>query len=148
MNVANTLPRATFSHDPPSPNPRDAVTLTSTSIDPDGSISAIAWDTDNDGAFDDGTTAKVTKTFLTSGNQTVRLRVTDNDGGQAIGSQTIVIGNRPPTAAFDYRPAAPLAGQLVTLFSTSDDPDKNIETDRLGPERGRRLRDVRQQRRP
>jgi PKD repeat protein len=128
VNVANTLPRATFAHDPPSPNPRDAVTLTSTSIDPDGSISAIAWDTDNDGAFDDGTTAKVTKTFLTSGNQTVRLRVTDNDGGQAIGSQTIVIGNRPPAAAFDYRPAAPVAGQLVTLFSTSDDPDKNIET--------------------
>jgi len=102
--------------------------MTSTSLDPDGSITKIEWDTDNDGAFDDGTTAKVTKTFLTSGNQTVRLRVTDNDGGQAIGSQTIVIGNRPPAAAFDYRPAAPVAGQLVTLFSTSDDPDKNIET--------------------
>ncbi len=128
VNVANTLPLATFAHDPASPNPRDAVTLTSTSIDPDGSIATIEWDTDNDGAFDDGTTAKVTKTFLTSGNQTVRLRVTDNDGGQAIGSQTIVIGNRPPTAGFDYRPAAPVAGQLVTLFSTSDDPDKNIES--------------------
>ena len=57
----------------------------------------------------------------------MRLRVTDNNGGQAIGSQTIVIGNRPPTASFDFRPAAPVAGQLVTLFSTSDDPDKNIE---------------------
>ena len=41
--------------------------------------------------------------------------------------QTIVIGNRPPTASFDFRPAAPLAGQLVTFFSTADDPDKNIE---------------------
>ena len=38
-----------------------------------------------------------------------------------------MIGNRPPTASFDFRPAAPVAGQLVTLFSTSDDPDKNIE---------------------
>jgi PKD repeat protein len=128
VNVANTLPRATFSHDPPSPNPREAVTLSSTSLDPDGSITAFAWDTDNDGAFDDGTSAKVTKTFLTSGNQTVRLRVTDNDGGQAIGSQTIVIGNRPPTASFEYRPAAPVSGQLVTMFSTASDPDANIES--------------------
>ena len=105
-----------------------SITLTSTSVDPDGSIAGIAWDTDNDGAFDDGTTAKVTKSFLTTGNQTVRMQVTDNDGGQAIGSQTIMIGNRPPTASFDFRPAAPLAGQLVTFFSTSDDPDKNIES--------------------
>ncbi len=130
VNVANTPPRATFSHDPPSPNPRDVVTLTSTSVDPepDGGITKVEWDTDNDGAFDDGTTAKVTKTFLTSGNQTVRLRVTDVDGGQTVGSQTIVVGNRPPAASFDFRPASPLAGQLVTFFSTSDDPDKNIET--------------------
>ena len=128
VSVANTLPRATFAHDPPSPNPRDVVTMTSTSLDPDGSITKIEWDTDNDGAFDDGVGQKATKTFLTSGNQTVRLRVTDDDGGQTIGSQTIVVGNRPPSAAFDYRPSAPIAGQLVTMFSTSDDPDKNIET--------------------
>ncbi len=128
VNVANTLPRATFAHDPPSPNPRDVVTMTSTSLDPDGSVTKVEWDTDNDGAFDDGVGQKVTKTFLTSGNQTVRLRVTDDDGGQSIGSQTIVVGNRPPTASFDFRPAAPVAGQLVTMFSTSDDPDKNIES--------------------
>ncbi len=127
VSVANTLPRATFTHDPASPNPRAAVTLSSTSTDPDGSITGVEWDTDNDGTFDDGTAAKVTKTFPTSGNQTVRIRVTDDDGGQAIGSQTIVIGNRPPTASFDFRPAAPVAGQLVTFFSTADDPDKNIE---------------------
>jgi PKD repeat protein len=127
VNVANTLPRATFAYDPASPNPRDVVTLTSTSLDPDGSITKIEWDTDNDGAFDDGTTAKVTKAFTTPGNQTVRMRVTDDDDGQVIGSQTIVIGNRPPTASFDFRPAAPTAGQLVTFFSTADDPDKNIE---------------------
>jgi PKD repeat protein len=102
--------------------------MTSTSTDLDGTISKIEWDTDNDGAFDDGTGQKVTKTFLTSGNQTVRLRVTDDNGGQSIGSQTIVVGNRPPAASFDFRPAAPVAGQLVTMFSTSDDPDKNIES--------------------
>jgi PKD repeat protein len=127
--VANTLPRATFTFGPDAPNPRELVTLTSTSVDPDDPTRppAVEWDLDNDGAFDDGTGTKVTKAFPTSGNQTVRLRATDIDGGEAIGSQTIVIGNRPPTASFDFRPAAPVAGQLVTLFSTSDDPDKNIE---------------------
>ena len=127
VTVANSLPLATFAYDPVSPNPRDVVTLTSTSVDPDGSITKIEWDTDNDGAFDDGTGSKVTKAFLTPGNHTVRIQVTDDNLGTDTGEQSIVIGNRPPTASFDFRPAAPLAGQLVTFFSTADDPDKNIE---------------------
>jgi hypothetical protein len=127
VNVANTLPRATFSWDPGSPNPRDPVTLMSTALDPDGSITKIEWDTDSDGAFDDGTGPKITKSFATSGNQVVLMRVTDDDNESAIGSNTITIGNRPPTASFDFRPATPFAGQLVTFFSTADDPDKNIE---------------------
>jgi hypothetical protein len=65
--------------------------------------------------------------FTTSGNKTVRMRTTDNDGAQQVGSQTIVIGNRPPVASFDFRPGTPIAEQQVTFFSTSDDPDKNVE---------------------
>jgi PKD repeat protein len=128
VNVSNRLPVASFSHAPGSPNPRERVVMTSTSTDLDGTISQIEWDTDNDGAFDDGTGLSAERTFTTSGIKTVRLRVTDNNGGQAIGSQTIVVGNRAPVASFDYRPAAPIADQQVTFFSTSDDPDKNIET--------------------
>jgi PKD repeat protein len=128
VTVSNRLPIASFSHAPGSPNPRERVVMTSTSTDLDGTISKIEWDTDNDGAFDDGTGMSASRTFTTSGIQTVRLRVTDNDGGESIGSQTIVVGNRAPTAAFDYRPAAPIADQQVTFFSTSDDPDRNIES--------------------
>ena len=128
VDVSNRLPIASFSHAPGSPNPREKVVMTSTSTDLDGTISKIEWDTDNDGAFDDGTGISASRTFTTSGVETVRLRVTDNDGGQSIGSQTIVVGNRPPVAAFDYRPATPIADQQVTFFSTSDDPDKNIES--------------------
>jgi PKD repeat protein len=101
--------------------------MTSTSTDLDGTISQIEWDTDNDGAFDDGTGISASRTFTTSGNKTVRLRATDNDGSQSIGSQTIVVGNRAPVASFDYRPGVPIAEQQVTFFSTSDDPDKNID---------------------
>jgi PKD repeat protein len=128
VGVVNRLPVATFTHVPGSPNPRQPVTMTSTSTDLDGTISQIQWDTDNDGAFDDGTGTSASRTFSTSGNKTVRLRVVDNDGGESIGSQTIVVGNRAPTASFDYRPGVPIAEQQVTFFSTSDDPDKNIET--------------------
>ena len=128
VSVANRLPVATFSHAPGSPNPRELVRMTSTSTDLDGTISSIEWDTDNDGAFDDGTGATASRTFTTSGNKAVRLRVTDSDGGQSIGSQTIVVGNRSPVASFEFRPGAPVAEQQVTFFSTSDDPDKNIET--------------------
>ena len=126
--MVNRLPVATFTHVPGSPNPREPVTMTSTSTDLDGTISQIQWDTDNDGAFDDGTGTSASRTFSTSGNKTVRLRAVDNDGGESIGSQTIVVGNRAPTASFDYRPGVPIAEQQVTFFSTSDDPDKNIET--------------------
>jgi PKD repeat protein len=128
VTVANRLPVATFTHVPGSPNPREPVTMTSTSTDLDGTISKIEWDTDNDGAFDDGTGPIASRTFTTSGNKAVRLRVTDNDGAETIGSQTIVVGNRAPVASFDYRPGVPIAEQQVTFFSTSDDPDKNIES--------------------
>ncbi|MFB6300243.1 MAG: PKD domain-containing protein [Halobacteriales archaeon] len=54
----------------------------SNSSDPDGTISAYEWDVDGDG-FDDGTAASITHTYPagTDYTQTVRLRVTDNDGG-------------------------------------------------------------------
>jgi PKD repeat protein len=127
VNVANRPPVATFSHAPTSPNPRELVTMTSTSTDLDGPAPTIEWDTDNDGAFDDGTGMTASRVFTTSGNKAVRLRATDADGAQTIGSQTIVVGNRAPVASFDYRPGVPIAEQQVTFFSTSDDPDKNVE---------------------
>ena len=142
--VANRLPVATFTHAPGSPNPREPVTMTSTSTDLDGTISQIQWDTDNDGAFDDGTGTSASRTFSTSGNKTVRLRATDNDGGaDRSGRRRSWSATAPPTASFDYRPGAPIAEQQVTFFSTSDDPDKNIETvdwdlDGDGSLRGRR----------
>jgi len=126
LNVANRPPLASFTYTPAAPNPFEPVRLSSTSTDLDGSISKIEWDTDNDGAFDDGTGLTALKTFQTAGNKPVGIRVIDNDGGEATWSQTIVVGNRPPVASFDFRPAAPVADQLVTFFSTADDPDKNI----------------------
>jgi PKD repeat protein len=38
----------------------------------------------------------------------------------------LFVGNRPPVASFSYSPGAPRAGDAVSFFSTSTDPDSPI----------------------
>ncbi len=76
-----------------------AVTLTDTSTDPDGTIAARAWDLDDDGQYDDAGGASATRTFSAAGTFTVRLRVTDDDGAQATTSRQITVSAAPPAGA-------------------------------------------------
>ena len=92
--MQNSLPVATFSHKPGPPTSGEPVALSSTSTDLDGTIANVEWDTDNEGAIDDATGMGAALTFRTSRSKSVRSRVTDNDGGQAIVSQTIVVAKR------------------------------------------------------
>jgi PKD repeat protein len=124
--IANRPPAASFTQSPAFPRAFETVTFTSTSGDVDGTVASQAWDLDNDGSFDDGTTAKVTKKFTESRSFTVRLRAVDNRGAESIVAQTVVVGNRPPTASFSYLPSQPVAGQAVNFFSTASDPDSPI----------------------
>jgi PKD repeat protein len=126
ISIANRDPVASFLQSPPQPSPFETVTFTSTSGDLDGTVASQAWDTDNDGNFDDGTATKATRKFTESGAFTVRLRVTDDTGAASIVTQTVVIGNRPPVALFGYSPVQPIAGQPTTFYSTSTDPDTPI----------------------
>src|SRR5215211_2599257 len=78
----------------------------SRSSDPDGTITAYAWDLDGDGAYDDASVQKPSFTYTTSGTYQARLRVTDNQGAQTVSSAlTISVGNSTPTALIDT-PAA------------------------------------------
>jgi hypothetical protein len=104
------------------------VTFTSTSTDPDGTVASQAWDTDNDGAFDDGTGASASKTFATPGTYTVRLQATDNNGATNVVSKTVTVGNRPPVASFTVSPSTVYEGDPVTLTSTATDPDGSVAT--------------------
>jgi PKD repeat protein len=104
VNAANRPPVAGFTHSPALPKTLEQVTFTSNSSDPDGSISSYAWDTDNNGQFDNGTSSSASKTFATAGTYTVKLKVTDNNGDSTIATDTVTIANRPPTAAFGFRP--------------------------------------------
>jgi PKD repeat protein len=124
----NKKPKACFTQSPAS-SPHSGQTVTfdsSCSSDPDGRIAGRVWDLDNDGQFDDGTAVTATHAWPRPGQYTVRLGVADDDGAVAIATKTITVANRGPTAAFSYTPAEPVAGQTVTLASTSADPDGTI----------------------
>ena len=101
---------------PYSAQPGDTITLDATaSTDADGSITAYAWDLDNDGQYDDVTGATADFRADTAGTFTVGLRVTDDDGATDIDTATINIGQ--VTAAFEgYTLFSPLGSQDTYLI--------------------------------
>jgi glucose/arabinose dehydrogenase len=68
------------------------------SSDPDpGDRLTYAWDLDGDGAFDDSTASRPTRTYTSAKPVTVRVRVRDRGGATAVASRVIYAGDRPPT---------------------------------------------------
>jgi PKD repeat protein len=122
----NQPPTAAFTVSPASPQTGQSVTFTDASTDSDGAIASRAWDTDNDGSFDDGTGTTASRTFTSAGSYTVRLQVTDDDTAPATTTRQVTVSdapppNPPPTASFTFTPASPQTGQSVTFTDTSTD---------------------------
>jgi PKD repeat protein len=110
------------SNDPESPAVGEPVKFdASLSHDADASPGALgyAWDLDGDGQFDDSTLVAPTHDYDAVGGVTIRLRVTDTDGGVTPFTKTITVQKTRPTARLTYSPANPVPGQTVTLTSTS-----------------------------
>ncbi len=127
----NQSPSASFTSSPSAPQTGQSVTFTDTSTDADGTIASRAWDTDDDGTYDDGTGATASRAFPSAGTFTVRLRVVDDDGAPATTSRQVVVADQPPpnqapTAAFTVSPASPQTGQSVTFTDSSTDADGTI----------------------
>ncbi|HEU0024210.1 MAG TPA: PKD domain-containing protein [Thermoleophilaceae bacterium] len=119
--TVNRPPVADFSYSPLTPRRNQQVTFTSTSRDPDGNgtITAHAWDLDNDGQFDDGTATSAAQAYATAGVKTVRLRVTDNGGATSEQAYSFEVQSVTPTASFTISPGTPIPGQQVTFTSSA-----------------------------
>ncbi len=123
--LANAPPSASFTISDETPAVGQAVTLTSTSADGDGTIAAEDWDLDGDGRFDEATGTSVTWAFSRFGTQIVRLRVRDSSGAEMTATRTVAV-NQPPSASFTAAPAVVIAGEPVAFASTSHDADGTI----------------------
>lgn len=100
VSIPNGAPTATFVTAPDPPSTGRATALdASASHDDDGRIVDYDWDLDGDGSFETttGSLARLTHRFKLSGPQTVRLRVTDDEGLQTVTSRTFEVrdGTRP-----------------------------------------------------
>lgn len=107
------------------------------SSDPDGQIASFAWDFDEDGVTD-SSSAIVDYRFDNDGVYDVSLTVTDDSGATDTLTLPVTVGSGtaplpapstliPPIADFDYSPASPQSGSLVTFNATlSTDSDGQI----------------------
>jgi PKD repeat protein len=130
VTIQNSPPSASFTA---SPNPASigaTVTFDATaSKDSDGTIAKYEWDLNGDGTYetDTGTTAVISGSYGTVGERTIRLRITDSDGGTATATRALVIQNTPPTASFTATPEAAPTGTTVSFnAAASGDPDGTI----------------------
>ena len=129
--VSNGRPNASFTI---SPNPAqigETVTFNaSASTDADGTIVRYEWDLDGLPGYevDGGSSPTTTQSYMSSGTRTIRLRVTDDDGGQATDADSLRINARP-TPSFTISPNPSVIGETVTFnANSSSDSDGSIST--------------------
>jgi PKD repeat protein len=87
--LPDKAPTVSLTASPARPAVGGAVTFSAVAADADGTVSAIEWDLDNDGQFDDGVGPTAPWTFLTPGSRIVAVRATDDMGVATIAFQTI-----------------------------------------------------------
>ena len=88
-----------------------------------GDTLAYAWDLDNDGAFDDSTSATPTWAFGDNGARTVRLQVTNSSGYSDTTSVDFNTTNVVPTVTIDLSDLAGMEeNDTRTVAATFSDP--------------------------
>ncbi|MCW3990203.1 MAG: PKD domain-containing protein [Candidatus Bathyarchaeota archaeon] len=119
VTVLNREPTASFNHTPLEPTLFQTIQFRDNSTDPDGNVTAWAWD------FGDGTASTQkdpTHKYGDRGSYTVTLTVTDNDGGTDASTRVITTRNLEPTASF-RAPGTANVGDGVRFVDESTDPE-------------------------
>ncbi len=126
--AANTPPKAAATATPTSgPTPLPVNFDGTNSTDADGDTLSYAWDLDGDGAYNDSTSPKPSRTYDTAGNRNVGLKVTDSRGASDTLDQPLVIsaGNSPPTATITQPGAIKWkVGQEIPFSGSATDPQE------------------------
>jgi PKD repeat protein len=126
--VADSPPQAGFAASPADIHLNDAITLTSTTTDPDGAadIADLCWDLDGDASTCEAHGPTTTARFAAPGRHVIRLVATDVAGRSDTAVRTLVVKGAPPVASFTVDNVAPYPGDPVKLTSTSQDADGDI----------------------
>jgi YD repeat-containing protein len=98
VTVTNVLPTATFIVSNASPAIGQTVNFDATgSADSDGAVTSFQWDLDGNGTFETntGTTPTTSKAYTSGGAVSVKLRVTDNEGGTTDLAKTVTVPSPP-----------------------------------------------------
>src|SRR4051794_8951840 len=99
------------------------------SDDVDGDIVRWQWDLDGDGTYE-SSGARPSFVYRAPGTYTVRLLVTDDDGGQATATGTIRVTDQAPTPRITLPPSSTrhINTDLQFDATSSTDPDSPIAT--------------------
>ena len=126
VTVNNRNPSASFTDNGAVMTSEDFGLDASGSSDPDGSVNSYAWDTDNDGSYDDASGSSPSVSKSDDGSYTIGLKVTDNDGSSSTTSKSITVNNRNPSASFT-EDGPKLTGNSINFDAGgSSDPDGSI----------------------
>ncbi|MGB0653011.1 MAG: PKD domain-containing protein [Thermoplasmatota archaeon] len=123
VTVLNAAPVADFSWLPAPPTDLDTVDFTDLSNDPDGSITAWAWD------FGDGATSSAqapSHAFADDGDYNVCLTVTDNNDATGTTCKLVAVLNVAPAPDFSWGPVTPTDLEDVVFSDASTDDDGSV----------------------
>jgi parallel beta-helix repeat protein len=123
VSIANIPPVANFTFAPIASTIFDPIQFNDTSFDSDGIIMNWSWD------FGDGNSSyeqHPIHQYSYSGNYSVCLTVTDNDGSMNATSKNVSVLNMPPVANFTFNPIAPTIFDLIEFNDSSFDLDGSI----------------------
>ncbi|MGQ3331037.1 PKD domain-containing protein [Halorubrum sp. FL23] len=121
-------PTADFDYFPQNPASGETVTFDASPSTADTTITSYDWDVTGDGNYDEqGET--ITQSFE-MGEVEVTLRITDDMGQTDTVSRTVSVGSSdaPPTAAFDFSPASPTAGQSISFDASASTDDGTVDS--------------------
>lgn len=91
----NTPPVAAFTFTPAAPVPNATVAFTSGARDADGDLTALQWDLNGDGSFDDASGPTAKAAYLTPGDYSVGLQATDSGRATATTFRTVTVQGPP-----------------------------------------------------